>query len=96
MYYGAANRDPAVFDQPHTLDLSRHPNHHLAFGGGGPHFCLGAHVARIEIDALLRELLTRLDDLEPAGEAQWLASNFISGPTHLPVRFRPGTRGARQ
>jgi len=92
MYYGAANRDPAAFARPHALDLGRHPNHHVAFGGGGPHFCLGAHVARLEIDALLREVLTRLDDLEPAGEPGWLASNFISGPTHLPVRFRPGAR----
>lgn len=92
MYYGAANRDPAVFDRPHELDLGRHPNHHVAFGGGGPHFCLGAHVARLEIDALLREVLTRLDGLEPTAEPQWLASNFISGPTHLPVRFRPGPR----
>lgn len=92
MYYGAANRDPAVFDRPHDLDLARHPNHHIAFGGGGPHFCLGAHIARIEIDALLQEILTRLVELEPAGEAEWLASNFISGPTHLPVQFRPGSR----
>jgi cytochrome P450 len=92
MYYGAANRDPAVFDRPHALDLRRSPNHHVAFGGGGPHFCLGAHIARLEIDALLRQVLARLDDLAPAGDPQWLASNFISGPTHLPVTFRPGAR----
>lgn len=92
MYYGAANRDPMAFDRPHELDLGRHPNHHVAFGGGGPHFCLGAHVARLEIEALLREVLTRLDDLEATAEPQWLASNFISGPTHLPVRFRSGRR----
>ena len=92
MYYGAANRDPAVFDRPHELDLRRHPNHHVAFGGGGPHFCMGAHIARIEVDALLRQVLGRLDDLAPTGDATWLASNFISGPTHLPVTFRPGPR----
>jgi cytochrome P450 len=92
MYYGAANRDPGVFEQPHRLDLRRTPNHHVAFGGGGPHHCLGAHIARIEIDALLRQVLARLDDLAPAGDAEWLASNFISGPTHLPVTFRPGRR----
>lgn len=92
MYYGAANRDPDVFDRPHELDLRRTPNHHLAFGGGGPHFCMGAHIARIEVDALLRQVLARLDDLQPAGVEQWLASNFISGPTHLPVTFRPGPR----
>lgn len=92
MYYGAANRDPAEFHRPHELDLRRTPNHHVAFGGGGPHFCLGAHIARLEIDALLRQVLARLDDLSPAGDATWLASNFISGPTHLPVTFRPGPR----
>jgi cytochrome P450 len=87
MYYGAANRDPSAFDAPEVLDVGRTPNEHLAFGGGGPHFCLGAPLARIEIRALLREILTRLSDLEPAGEASWLDSNFIFGPTHLPVRF---------
>jgi cytochrome P450 len=76
-----------VFDEPETLDLQRTPNDHVAFGGGGPHFCLGAPLARLEIKALLRELLTRLPQLEPAGEPSWLASNFIYGPTRLPVRF---------
>jgi cytochrome P450 len=61
----------------------------VAFGGGGAHFCLGAHLARIEIHELLHEVLTRIPDLEPAGPAEWLPSNFISGPRHLPVRFTP-------
>lgn len=91
VYYGSANRDPSVFERPHELDLARSPNDHVAFGGGGPHFCLGAHVARIEVDALLRAILTRLDDLEPAGDATWMQSNFICGPTSLPVRFRPAS-----
>jgi cytochrome P450 len=60
----------------------------VAFGGG-VHFCLGVHVARIEIQLMLKELLTRLPDIEQAGEAEWLESNFISGPKHLPVRFTP-------
>jgi cytochrome P450 len=89
MYYGAANRDPSVFDAPHTFDIERSPNDHVAFGGGGPHFCLGAHIGRIEIEAILRELLTRLPDMEPIAPAEWLPSNFISGPKHLPVRFSP-------
>src|SRR3546814_20084423 len=55
MYYGAANRDPEVFDRPHELDLRRPPNHHMAFGGGGPHFCLGATLAPIEIAPLTRQ-----------------------------------------
>jgi cytochrome P450 len=96
MYYGSANRDPAVFDEPDRLDVARRPNDHLAFGSGGPHFCLGARVGRVESQALLGEMLRRLEDLETAGPAEWLPSNFISGPKHLPVRFRPGRRtGAR-
>ena len=87
MYYGAANRDPRAFDDPETLDVRRNPNEHIAFGGGGPHFCLGASLARIEIRALLREILTRMPNLEPVGEPSWLPSNFIFGPTHLPVQF---------
>ena len=92
MYYGAANRDPAAFQEPETFDLSRKPNDHVAFGGGGPHFCLGARVGRLEILAMMREILTRLEGLEPAGPVEWLPSNFISGPKHLPVRFKPGDR----
>jgi cytochrome P450 len=88
MYYGSANRDPEAFGPTAgVLDLARSPNDHVAFGGGGPHFCLGAHIARIEIHALLRELLSRLDGLEPVGATEWLPSTFISGPKHLPVRF---------
>ena len=89
MYYGAANRDPAAFGPTAgVLDLTRTPNDHIAFGGGGPHFCLGAHIARVEIHALLRELLTRLVDLRPVGETEWLPSTFISGPKHLPIAYR--------
>ena len=92
MYYGAANRDPGAFEDPERLDLTRKPNDHVAFGGGGPHFCLGAHIARIEIEELLREVVTRMADLEFAGEPVWLQSNFVSGLKHLPVRYRPGAR----
>ncbi|MFI5316847.1 MAG: cytochrome P450 [Myxococcota bacterium] len=90
MYYGAANRDPSVFAEPGRFDVSRDPNPHVAFGGGGAHFCLGAHIARIEIEAMLREILVRLPDIEPSGAVEWLPSTFISGPKHLPVRFTPG------
>ena len=89
VYFGAANHDTDVFVHPERLDLSRSPNDHVAFGGGGPHFCLGAHFARLEVGVMMREVLTRLPDIEPAGPTTWLASNSISGPTHLPVRFRP-------
>lgn len=92
LYYGAANRDPAVFPDPDRLDVGRTPNDHVAFGATGAHFCLGAQLARVEIDAMLREVLTRMQDLELAGEPEWLASTFISGPRTMPVRFRPGRR----
>jgi cytochrome P450 len=92
MYYGSANRDERVFAHPQTFDVTRSPNDHIAFGSGGPHFCLGSHLARVEIAALLREILTRMPDIQPAGPTQWLASNFISGPRHLPVRFTPGPK----
>ncbi|HXQ11832.1 MAG TPA: cytochrome P450 [Caulobacteraceae bacterium] len=93
MYFGAANRDPAQFDRPDALDLSRDPNEHIAFGGG-PHVCLGQHLARIEIDAILMEVLTRMDDLEIVAPPEWLASTFISGPKSLAVRFRPARKAA--
>ena len=92
MYYGSANRDDAVFDQPDRFDIGRGSNEHVAFGGGGPHFCLGAHLARMEIKALFAQILRRMPDLELAGSVEWLPSNFISGPKHLPVAFRPGGR----
>jgi cytochrome P450 len=87
MYFGAANRDPAVFDRPDVLDLSRSDNPHIAFGTG-PHGCLGQHIARIEIDAMLREVLTRMTDFRLSAPVEWLPSNFISGPRHMAVRFR--------
>jgi cytochrome P450 len=87
MYFGSANRDAAKFDEPDRLDLSRTPNEQIAFGTG-PHGCLGQHIARIEIDAVLREVLTRMDGIEIAGAPEWLPSNFISGPKLMPVRFK--------
>jgi cytochrome P450 len=89
MYYGAANRDEDVFDRADEFDIQRDPNDHVAFGGGGPHFCLGAHIARLEIRSLFRQLLRRLPDIERAGETQWNGSNFTCGPLHLPVQFTP-------
>jgi cytochrome P450 len=91
MYFGAANRDPDKFDDPDGLDLAREPNEHVAFGGG-PHVCLGQHLARLEIDAILTEVLTRMDDLEIVAPPPWLASTFISGPKSLSVRFKPAAR----
>ncbi len=89
VFYGSANRDGAVFPDPDRLDLARTPNHHLAFGGGGPHMCLGAHFARLETAALMRQIVTRMQDLEPDGPIERLPSTFIAGPRRFPVRFTP-------
>ena len=92
VFYGSGNRDEDVFADPDRFDVGRNPNPHMAFGGGGPHLCLGMHVARIEITALLRELLTRCPDLSPAGEPERMASSFIAGVRHMPVALAPTTR----
>lgn len=94
LFYGSGNRDEEVFEDPDVFDVGRTPNPHLAFGGGGPHLCLGVHVARIEIAEMLREVLTRMPDLAPAGPREPLASNFISGVRTMPVTFTPGPRSA--
>jgi cholest-4-en-3-one 26-monooxygenase len=89
MWYVAANRDEEVFRDPDRFDAGRQPNPHLAFGGGGPHFCLGASLARQEIRALFEELLARYPHIEQAGPAERLRSNFIRGIKSLPVKLGP-------
>lgn len=90
LYYGSANRDEAVFADPDAFNVLRDPNPHVGFGGPGPHFCLGAHLARREITLMFRELYTRLPDIELAGPPVQLRSNFINGVKSLPVSFTPG------
>jgi cholest-4-en-3-one 26-monooxygenase len=87
LWYIAANHDPEVFAEPHRFEIRRRPNDFLAFGGGGPHFCLGSHLAQLEIRVMFEELLARLPDLELNGPVQRLRSNFINGIKHMPVRF---------
>lgn len=84
MYYGAANRDPDVFEQPEVFDITRSPNPHLAFGTGA-HFCAGSHMARLEMRVTLEELLRRFPDIQLAGPIERLCSNFISGIKAMPV-----------
>ena len=91
-YFGAANRDPRKFDAPETLDIHRSPNPHIAFGAG-THVCLGQHIARVEIDCMLSEVVSRLHDVELVEPPEWLASNFISGIRRMPIRFTPGNPG---
>ncbi|WP_207943015.1 cytochrome P450 [Actinomadura sp. KC345] len=87
LWYTAANRDPAVFSDPHVPDLSRDPNPHLAFGTG-PHFCLGSRLAKLEISTMLTELLTRHPRLRIDGDVKRITSSFIAGVDHLPVTLK--------
>jgi cytochrome P450 len=89
LWYWSANRDETVFDDPFTFDIGRTPNDHVGFGGPGPHFCLGAHLARREMSVMFRELLHRLPDIHAAETPQRLRSNFINGIKHLPAEFTP-------
>ncbi|MGZ6974752.1 MAG: cytochrome P450 [Acidimicrobiia bacterium] len=89
IWYGAANRDEEVFEDPQAIDVGRTPNEHLAFGGRGPHFCLGASLAKMEIRVMFEEILGRLPDMTLAGEPERLRSTLIAGIKHLPVRYTP-------
>ena len=87
MWYASANRDEEIFDDPFRFDITRDPNPHVAFGGGGPHFCLGAQLARMEIRVLFEELVRRAPHIEALGAPDRLRSNWISGIKHLLVGF---------
>jgi cholest-4-en-3-one 26-monooxygenase len=91
LWYISANRDEEVFDDPFAFDIGRDPNPHIAFGGGGPHHCLGAQLARLEIRVLFEELVQRVPGgVEQLGAPDRLRSNFIGGIKHLPVRLAAG------
>ncbi len=92
IWHISANRDEDVWDDPYVFDITRDPNPHVAFGGGGSHFCLGANLARTELRLILMELANRLPDMQLAGEPDRLLSNFIGGIKHMPVKWTPGTR----
>ncbi|MEO6125194.1 MAG: cytochrome P450 [Ilumatobacteraceae bacterium] len=92
LFYGAANRDPSVFEDPNRFDVRRDPNPHVGFGGPGPHFCLGAHLARRELSVIFRQLLTRLPDIEVTGDPVYLQAAgvpLVGGVKRLPVSFTP-------
>ncbi|WP_113702489.1 cytochrome P450 [Nonomuraea lactucae] len=86
LFYWAANRDPEVFADPYRFDITRDPNPHVGFGGPGPHFCLGAHLARREITLMFRELLRRVPHIE-GGRPDRLHSSFINGIKHMECVF---------
>jgi cholest-4-en-3-one 26-monooxygenase len=89
VFYASANRDESVFGAPQEFDIARDPNPHVGFGGGGPHFCLGRHLAALELRVLLQTLSERMPDIELDGEVSRLRSNFLNGIKHMPVRFTP-------
>jgi cholest-4-en-3-one 26-monooxygenase len=86
MYYPSGNRDEEIFEDGEMFDVGRTPNPHIAFGAGGPHFCLGASLARLEIRCMFEELLSRFDEIELSGPVSRLRSNFINGIKHMPVQ----------
>jgi cytochrome P450 len=89
LFYNSANRDEDVFEDPYRFDVRRSPNPHVGFGAAGPHFCLGAHLARQEIDVMFRQLFERLPDIVSSGEPDRLRSSFINGIKHLDCAFTP-------
>jgi len=94
-FHVSANRDEEVFADPDVFDVTRSPNPHMAFGGGGPHFCLGANLARMEIRVMFQHLLDRVPDIRLDGEPKRLQSAFINGVKHLPVTFTPAAAVGR-
>jgi cytochrome P450 len=98
-FFGAGNRDPRAFPDPLRFDAGRQPNNHMAFGFG-PHFCLGSHLARLELRLMFRELMRRLPDLEPTSPTVWSRPDLeiapiVVGPHSMPVRFTPSPRSTR-
>jgi cytochrome P450 len=89
VWFAAGNRDPDHYPDPHRLDVARNPTDHLTFGRGGPHQCLGAHLARLELRVYLEELTDRVERIELAGDPVRLRSNFTNGLKRLPVRVTP-------
>ena len=89
IWHVAANRDPRAFEDPWRFDIERTPNDHVGFGGGGPHFCLGASLARMEIRLMFREIARRMPDIGLDGDPDFLRSNFIGGVKRLPVAYTP-------
>jgi cytochrome P450 len=92
MWYTSANRDETIFDDPEKFDITRDPNPHVAFGGAGAHFCLGAHLARLELDVAFRMLFERYPDIRAVGEPVRLRSNFLNGIKHLRAEYTVAPR----
>jgi cholest-4-en-3-one 26-monooxygenase len=88
-WLASANRDERAFDDPYRFDIDRNPNEHVTFGAGGPHYCIGANLARMEMRVMFREIAARMPDLTLAGEPEYVRANFLRGMKHMPVTFTP-------
>ena len=89
LWHVAANRDPRAFEDPWRFDIERTPNDHVGFGGGGPHYCLGTSLAKMEIHLTFREIARRMPDIHLDGRPDYLRSNFLGGVKRLPVAYTP-------
>ena len=87
MFYGSANRDESVFEDPYTFTIERSPNRHIAFGYG-EHFCMGTHFARRSMRAIVEQLASRVEHWELAADPEWIRASFVVGLKHLPVRYK--------
>ena len=87
MFYGSANRDEDVFEDPYTFTIDRNPNRHIAFGYG-EHFCMGTHFARRSMRAIVEEMARRVEDWEVLADPEWIRASFVVGLKHLPIRYR--------
>jgi cholest-4-en-3-one 26-monooxygenase len=94
MWHVSANRDEQVFTEPFRFDITRTPNNHVAFGGGGPHHCLGAYLARMQLRLMIGEVVARIPDMQLAARPELLRSNVLRGVKHMPVEFTPGARAS--
>ena len=83
LIYSSGNRDPRAFVDPHRFDITREPNAHVGFGGGGPHFCMGAFLAKMQLESLFRELIFRAPNLR-VGQPEYLTGNFVHAVKSLP------------
>jgi len=93
LFYPSANRDEDVFEHPFQFDIKRQPNYHLAFGIA-EHFCLGANLARLELQMIFREIAARMDRVELAGPIARMRSSFVGGIKHMPIRYRMRAKSA--
>jgi cholest-4-en-3-one 26-monooxygenase len=89
VWYISANFDEEVFDEPYRFDVGRVSNPHVVFGGGGPHYCLGAHLAKLEVQVMFEMMLPRVADMEPAGPPERMRTNFTNAFKRMPVRVTP-------